>query len=114
MKDYAIQVIDNADDGTVLDLKIQSVRDEDGKILRGVVIGNTLEQNKAFLLLGHSNDFKGNPTLGVGIEDILLSTDLQEYRHKIREQFARDGLKITNLDLYSLDKINIEAHYENG
>ena len=114
MKDHAIQMIDNADQGTVLDLKIQPVRDQDGKILQGVVIGNTLEQNKAFLLLGHPNDFKGNPTLGVGIEDILLSTDLLEYRHKIREQFARDGLKITNLDLYSLEKIKIEAHYESS
>ena len=114
MKDKAIQFIDNEDVGTVLDLKIDVKRDSEGKIVSGLVIGNTLEQNKAFLLLGHSNDFKGNPTLGVGIEDVLLSTELLEYRHKIREQFARDGLKITNLDLYSLDKINIEAHYENG
>ena len=114
MKDYAIQVVDNADNGSILDLKIDPVRDAEGKILRGVVIGKTLEQNKAFLLLGHANDFKADPTLGVGIENLLLSTDLLEYRHKVREQFARDGLKITNLDLYSLDKIKIEAHYENS
>lgn len=114
MKDKAIQFIDHADDGNVLDLKIQPIRDTEGKIVIGVVIGNTLEQNKAFLLLGHPNDFKGNPTLGVGIEDVLLSTELLEYRHRIREHFAQDGLKITNLDLYSLDKIKIDAHYENS
>ncbi|MDB0603196.1 hypothetical protein PL373_19095 [Tenacibaculum maritimum] len=112
MKDFAIQMVDNADHGNVLDLKIQPVKDAEGKITNGIVIGNTLEQNKAFILLGHPNDFKENPTLGVGIEDILLSTELLAYRHKIREQFAIDGLKITNLDLYSLEKIKIDAHYE--
>jgi len=111
-KDKGIQVIDNSDEGVVMDLKIKPVRDADGRIVSGVVIGNTLEQNKAFILLAQPNDFKANPTLAVGIEDILLSSDLLEYRHRIREKFAMDGLKITKLDLYSLDKIKIEAHYE--
>lgn len=114
MKDKAIQVIDNKDEGTILDIKINPVRDANGKIVSGVVIGNTLEQNKAFLLLAHPNDFKANPTLGVGIEDAVLGSNLLEFRHKIREQFAKDGLKITNLDLYDLQKVNIECSYENS
>lgn len=112
MKSRAIQFVDNADEGNVLDLKIKPVRDADGLIVSGVVIGNTLQQNKALILLAQPNDFKANPTLGVGIEDILLDSDLLEFRHKIRENFAKDGLKITELDLYSTDKINIEADYE--
>lgn len=112
MKDYAIQIVDSEDDGVLMDLKIDVVKDAFGLITSGLVLGNTLQQNKALLLLIHPNDLKDNPTIGVGIEDLLLSSDLLEYRHKIREQFARDGLKITKLDLYSLDKINIEAHYE--
>lgn len=114
MKDYAIQFIDNSDEGTVLDLKIQPVRDVFGLIVSGVVIGKTLQQNKAFILLAQPNDFKANPTLGVGIEDLLLSSDLLEYRHKIRSHFAQDGLIISNLDLYSLDKITIDADYESN
>ncbi len=114
MKDRAIQFIDNADEGTILDLKIDSIRDIDGKIVSGVVIGNTLQQNKAFILLAQPNDFKANPTLGVGIEDLLLSSDLLEYRHKIRSHFAQDGLTITELDLYSIERIKIEANYENN
>ena len=112
MKDRAIQVIDNEDEGTILDLKIDPIRDADGKIVSGVVIGDTLQQNKAFLLLAHPNDFKANPTLGVGIEDAVLDSELLEIRHKIREQFAKDGLKITNLDLYNLQEVNIECSYE--
>ena len=77
MKNRAIQFIDNADEGTVLDLKIQPVRDAQGLIVSGVVIGDTLQQNKAFILLAQPNDFKANPTLGVGIEDILLDSDLR-------------------------------------
>jgi len=117
MKAYALQVVDHAtteETDAVLDLKIEPIRnsDGDGKIIQGLVIGNTLEQNKAFLLIAHPNDFKAIPTLGIGFSDILLDSNLLEYRHKIREQFARDGLKIKNLDLYSLDNVKIDAHYE--
>jgi|SRR5690606_13302204 len=111
-KDKGIQVIDNTDEGTVLDLKINPVRNVDNKIVSGLVIGHTLEQNKAFILIAQPNDFKDNPTLGVGFEDNLLGEDLLEYRHKIREEFAKDGLKITKLDLYDLKNAEIIAHYE--
>ncbi len=112
MKDRAIQVVDNEDEGTILDLKINPVRDDNGKIIQGLIIGNTLEQNKAFMLLAHAGDFKANPTLGVGIEDALLSSNLLEFRHKIREQFTKDGLKISHLDLYDLKQVTIECSYE--
>lgn len=112
MKDRAIQVIDNNDEGVVLDLKINPVRDALGKIVSGFVIGNTLEQNKAFLMIAHPNDFKANPTLGIGFDDNLLGEDLLEYRHKVREQFAMDGLKIKTLDLYNINRVKIEAYYE--
>jgi hypothetical protein len=112
MKDLGIQIIDSEDDGTLMDLKIEVVKDTTGLITSGLVIGNTLNQNKALILLTHPNDLKDNPTMGVGIEDLVLSSDLLEYRHKIREQFAKDGLKITKLDLYDLYNVNIEATYE--
>ncbi len=111
MKDRAIQLNDNADTGELPDLKINPVRDEQGKIVSGVVIGNTLEQNKALILLAQPGDFKFNPTLAVGIEDLLLDDDLLAYRHKIRENFAKDGLKIKELDLYNINNINIDATY---
>ncbi len=111
-KDKGIQLIDNTNDGIVLDLKIKPIRNAEGKIVSGLMVGNTLQQNKALILIGQAGDFKANPTLGVGFEDNLLSEDLLEYRHKIREQFAKDGLKITELDLYDISDVNIKAHYE--
>ncbi|WP_417289605.1 hypothetical protein [Corallibacter sp.] len=111
-KDIGIQVVDSTNEGTVLDLKINPIRDASNKIVSGLVIGNTLEQNKAFILIAQPNDFKDNPTLGVGFDDNLLGEDLLEYRHKIREEFAKDGLKTTKLDLYDLKNVEIKAHYE--
>ncbi len=112
MKDFAIQLVDHTDDGELMDVKIVPIRDKDGLITQGVVLGNTLQQNKALILIAHPNDFKGNPTLGIGIGDITLSTDLLDYRHEIRRQFPLDGLKITELNLYDLNNVTIEADYE--
>lgn len=111
MKDRAIQLIDSTDTGRVLDLKINVVRGSNGKILSGVTIGNTLEQNKALILLAQAGDFKFNPMLGVGIENLLLDDDLLAFRHKIREEFAKDGLKVKTLNLYNINNIEIDANY---
>lgn len=112
MKGFGIQLIDNTDDGEIMDLKIIPKRDAEGKIIEGIVLGDTLEQNKALILLSGLNDFKMNPDLGVNIADITLSSDLLEYRHKIRSHFEKDGLKVKSLELYSLNNIKIEADYE--
>ncbi len=113
MKDKAIQIIDTTDVGEVMDLKIDPIRGDDGKIISGLVVGNTLEQNKALILLAQPCDFKFKPTLGVGIEDFLLEdADLLECRHRIRENFRQDGLKIKDLDLYDINSVKIDAGYE--
>ena len=112
MKSIGIQYNDNNDNGEVLDLKVSVVRDASGKIMAGLVIGNTLEQNKASILIAHQGDFKFNPDLGVGLGDIALSSDYLEYRHKIREHFAKDGLVVETLDLFENKPLKIIANYE--
>jgi hypothetical protein len=57
-KDRGIQLIDSDDEGTVMDLKITPIRDINNKIISGLVIGNTLEQNKALILLANQGDIK--------------------------------------------------------
>lgn len=112
MKGIGIQLVDNIDHGNLLDIKINPIRDQEGKIVSGIVIGNTLEQNKALILIGSQGDFKYRPDLGVCFEDILLGADLLEYRHKVTEHFQKDGLKIIELDLYNTNNIKIIATYE--
>lgn len=112
MKSIGIQFNDNNDSSDVLDLKINVVRDSAGKIVSGLVVGDTLEQNKAIILIAHQGELKATPDLGVGLGDILLSSDYLEYRHKIREHFAKDGLVIETLDLYENKPFKIVANYE--
>lgn len=111
MKDRAIQLNDNTNTGLLMDLKVSVVKDTEGKIVSGLCIGNTLEQNKALILIIEPGELKENPTLGVGITNALLGEDFLELRHTIRQQFAKDGLEITDLNLYSKNNISIKANY---
>lgn len=112
MKDIAIQFNEDPQYGEIMDLKIIPKRDYSGKIISGIVIGSTLEQNKALVLIAHQGDLKFRADLGVGIEDLLLSSEYLKYRHKIRDHFSIDGLKITQLDLYENKEKIIKAFYD--
>jgi hypothetical protein len=112
MKRTGIQLIDNNDSGEVMDIKISPELDGDGKIVSGIVVGDTLEQNKALILIGHQGDFKFNPEIGVGLSDVLLGNDHLSFRHRIREHFAMDGLQVSQLDLYPKKPLKIIADYE--
>jgi len=110
-KGTAIQLNDTNDTGEIMDLNIAPVRDASGKIISGLVVGNTLEQNKALILINQPGELKFKADLGVGLEDLLLSDDLLEYRHKIRREFEKDGLKVTRVDLYEGKPFKVDAVY---
>lgn len=75
------------------------------------VIGEAIEQQQALLLIAHQGEFKSTPEVGVGISDLLLGEELLEYRHKIRNQYMMDGLKINSLELYEIGSLKIDAEY---
>lgn len=112
MKGIGIQVNDHNDTGAILDLKIEAIRDSSGKIVSGLVIGSTLEQNISLMLLMHQGELKSKPDLGVGIGDLLLGEDYLAFRHKIRGHLKKDGLVVSQLDLYAGKPFKIEAQYE--
>lgn len=114
MKDFAIQLIDNTDQGNLMDIKVVPTYDTEGKIVSGLVIGNTLQQNKALILMSNPGEHKNAPTQGVGLADAGLSegTNLIGFRHKIRRNFALDGMTTKKLELYNLNNVEIEAAYE--
>jgi len=109
-KDTGIQYKSNNAGGFDLDIRI--IKDSAGRIVSGLTIGETLEQNMACILVAEPGDFKENLSLGVGMRSALLDEDLLPYRHKIKEQFAMDGLNVINLDLYNLLNFSIDAEYE--
>lgn len=110
MKDFGIQYKSNNDGNFSLDINV--IKDSSGRILSGLVLGNTLQQNMASILIAEPGDLKNNLTVGVGMRSALLDEDLLPYRHKIKEQFAKDGLVVSHLDLYDLKKFSIQAEYE--
>lgn len=113
-KGKGIQLNDHNDPegtGEVMDLKVAPIRAGDGKIVRGLVVGNILQQNQALILIARPGDLKFVPTLGVGIEDALLGDEFLSFRHKIRANFATDGLKVSRLDFYPNRPFKVEATY---
>lgn len=110
-KATGIQYKDSSD-GLVYDLKIDVKKDASGKIISGLVIGQTLEQNMTSILVCKPGDLKDNLSFGVDFKSALLGEDLLEYRHAIKENFAEDGLNVNHLDLYDLTKFSIDATYE--
>lgn len=111
MKDRGIQIVDSNDQGTIMDLKIIPVRDSENKITSGFVIGQSIEQNIAVMLMSHQGELKFRPDLGVGIQDITLSEDYLIFRHRIREHLKKDNLIVQELDLFENKPFKITAEY---
>lgn len=113
MKNTGLQLIDSSDTGDVMDVKIVPVRDSSNKIVSGFVIGTTLEQNISLMLMLHQGELKFKPDLGVGIQDIVLSSDYLIYRHRIREHLRKDNLIVSQIDLFENKPFKIIADYGN-
>ncbi|MNG13294.1 hypothetical protein D3C84_969650 [compost metagenome] len=110
MKDKAIQLTDGGQQD--IDLKIEVLRDSDGKITQGMVVGDTMNQNQALILIANPGEFKFSPTIGVAIDELLLDNDYLRFRHRIREHFAKDGLIVKSVELSEGKPLKIDASYE--
>jgi hypothetical protein len=89
--------------------------DENGDIMvrnGSIVVGDASLQNQYLILLAQNGEFKEHPTLGVGISDILHDDDELEWKKRIREEFAKDDLKVNKIDLdLQTGEIAIDAKY---
>jgi len=95
------------------DLQITVKRDSEGKIVSGLVIGDSSLQNQYVILAAQKGEFKEYPTLGVGISDMLGDDDVLEWKKRIREEFAKDELGINSIDLdLQSGRLNIDAKYK--
>ncbi len=93
------------------DLLLQVKRDSSGKITQGLVVGNTLEQNQAIILLAQKGEIKEQPMLGVGILDSVNDNDILQWKQEIIDNFDLDGLEVKKIDIDSNFKIHIDARY---
>jgi hypothetical protein len=93
------------------DLEIAVRRDENERIISGLVVGDVTYQNQAMILKAQKGEFKENPAVGAGIEDIVNDNDLQLWRKEIAEQLEADGQRIDRLVLNEKEFI-LDAKYQ--
>jgi hypothetical protein len=111
MKGIGIQLNDSVNVLESVDLKVTLVT-EGGLITQGLVVGNTLNQNQALIIMANPGEFPFSPTLGVAIDELLLDNDYLRMRHRIREHLAKDGMKVKKLEFSKNKHLEIEAYYE--
>lgn len=92
------------------DLEIKVERDKYGKIISGLVVGDTLHQNQALLLGIRKGELKENPSIGVGISDMFLTHNLADVRNEIRQQLELDGQTVNKI-IVTPTQLMIDAHY---
>ena len=99
-----------SDDQLGYDFLLDVRYDSHALIKQGLCLGETTPQNQAFLLVAHKGEFKENPTIGIGMADILNDHDFAYWKRLITIEFERDGQHIDKLEL-SAKGLTIEAHY---
>ncbi len=92
------------------DVRVAVRKDAAGKIAEGLVVGDILRQNQALILVLHKGELKSDPSVGVGLSDMLLDHDLLTWKREIREQMELDGQTVGNVSIDN-DKIVIDSEY---
>ena len=90
--------------------RIRLVHDEEGRIIEGLALGETLPQNQALILTLHQGELKEAPAVGCGISDMLLDHRPLFWRARIREQLEMDGQTVTSIKITTTG-IHIDARY---
>ena len=96
------------------DLDIQVQRDAEGKIVQGFTVGDVTMQNAKTILYMQPGELKSHPTVGVGINNMLLDHESLLYKHKIRQQLTNDGMRVKKVELKidgsQINGQNVEIH----
>lgn len=92
------------------DIDIKPVRDKNGRITSGLVVGDILHQNQAIILSVRKGELKESPSVGVGLTDMLLSHNQTAIKNEIRQQLELDGQTVEKI-VVTPSQVAIEAHY---
>ena len=93
------------------DFDIKVLVDTEGKITQGLHIGDVTKQNTAIILYMYPGELKERPTVGVGINNMLLDKDFLLYKHQIRQQLDVEGMQVNHLEING-QNIEINANYK--
>ncbi len=75
------------------DLAIQPVRDANGLITSGLVLGDTAYQECSLIIESHKGEFKEYPSLGFGIDSYLKQTtkDMTRFVTDLKKELKSDN-----------------------
>ena len=93
------------------DLDCQVIRDSNGLILSGLVVGDVTKQNQQTILLAEKGEVKCAPGIGVGIASYLDDESPSGLLREIRTNLRNDGQKVRTCGFVN-GKLIIEAGYE--
>ena len=95
---------------TDYDIAVKVKRDRFGRIESGLIVGDILHQNQAIILTMRKGDLKENPSIGVGLPDMVLEHNLMAVRNEIRQQLEMDGQRVNSINVTSA-AVHIDANY---
>ena len=95
---------------TDYDIAVKVKRDRFGRIESGLIVGDILHQNQAIILTMRKGDLKENPSIGVGLPDMVLEHNLMAMRNEIRQQLEMDGQRVNSINVTSA-AVHIDANY---
>jgi len=93
------------------DFDVKVVRNADKMIVQGLHVGDVTKQNTAVILYMNPGEMKEQPTVGVGINNMILDKDFLLYKHKIRQQLDVEGMQVNYLEIDG-QNIEINANYK--
>jgi len=93
------------------DFDVKVVRNTDGMIVQGLHAGDVTKQNTAVILYMNPGEMKEQPTVGVGINNMILDKDFLLYKHRIRQQLDVEGMQVNYLEIDG-QNIEINANYK--
>ena len=77
------------------------------------VVGDSTMQNQYLILSTHKGEWKENPFIGTGLEDMLNDDGSEAYwKQKISEELERDGMDVKEVKIINNGQININAEYK--
>lgn len=86
--------------------------DLDMKVADGdLVTEENLKQAQQLLLVTNKGEWKQHPTAGVGVANYLETASAGELSREIREQFSRDGMKVSSVKI-SGTTLEVEATWK--
>ena len=75
------------------ELAVNVVRDANGLIVSGLVVGSSIDQDAVMVLKLHQGDLKEDPLLGPGLTKFIRGkVDKSQIDNRIRQHFTRAGI----------------------